>query len=60
MLAAGYAQLGKLEEARQAMRELLASGRGDMTIAAVIQPFLRNVDRESYAEALRLVGMLEA
>ncbi len=60
VLAASYAQLGKLEEARQAMRELLASGRGDMTIAAVIQPFLRNVDRESYAEALRLVGMPEA
>jgi hypothetical protein len=48
-----------MDEARDAVRDLLAHQQGDMTISAVIEPFRRNLDRDRYAEALRLAGMPE-
>jgi adenylate cyclase len=59
VLAASYARLGRMDEARDAVRDLLAHQQGDMTISAVIEPFRRNLDRDRYAEALRLAGMPE-
>jgi adenylate cyclase len=59
VLAASYARLGMIEDARSAVRELLASERADKTIAAVIRPYVRDADRESWAQGLRAAGMPE-
>jgi adenylate cyclase len=57
VLAASYARLGRIEEARKAMHDLLTHQQGDTTISQVIEPFRRQVDRDHYAEALRIAGM---
>ncbi len=59
VLAASLAQLGDIESAKSAARDLLDHPHADRTIDAVIRPFKRNVDREHYAEGLRKAGMPE-
>ena len=59
VLAASYAQLGKLPLARAAVAELLASERSEKTIAEVIAPFKRPADRIRYSEGLRKAGLPE-
>ena len=59
MLAASYAQLGMIEPARAAIRELLATDHAEKTIAEVIRPFKRGVDRDNYVDGLRKAGMPE-
>jgi len=60
VLAASYAQLGVMDEARNAVRELLVYGQADKTIAAVIKPFMRAADRERWTEGLRAAGLPDA
>jgi adenylate cyclase len=60
VLAASYAQQGLLEPARAAVDALLASDQAEKTIAEVIRPFKRGVDRDHYADGLRKAGMPEA
>jgi len=57
VLAASYAQLGMIEPAKAAMRELLASDHSEKTIAEAIRPFGRAADRSNYSEGLRKAGM---
>jgi adenylate cyclase len=59
VLAASYAQLGMIEPARAAIRELLATDHAEKTIAEVIRPFKRGVDRDNYVDGLRKAGMPE-
>ena len=59
VLAAGYAQLGLLEQARLAVSELTASPWAEKTIGEVIMPFKRAADRNHYADGLRRAGMPE-
>jgi len=59
VLAASYAQLDTIDKAREVMRELMATEYADKTIAAVIKPFQRVADRESYSEGLSKAGMPE-
>jgi adenylate cyclase len=59
VLAASCARLGRIEEAGKILHELLATEQADKTIAAVVKPFRRAADQESYAEALRIAGMPE-
>lgn len=59
VLAAACAQLGMMQEARDAINELMGGGHGDRTIADVIRPFRRAIDRESYADGLSKAGMPE-
>jgi adenylate cyclase len=59
VLAASYAQLGAIEPAGAAMRELLASDHSEKTIADVIRPFKRSADRDNYSDGLRKAGMPE-
>jgi hypothetical protein len=60
VLAAANAQLGIMTEAHDTSRELMACEFGDKTIAAVIGPFERALDRMNYEEGLRKAGMPEA
>jgi hypothetical protein len=59
VLAASCARLGRIEEAGKILHELLATEQADKTIAAVVKPFRRAADQESYTEALRIAGMPE-
>jgi adenylate cyclase len=59
VLAASLAQIGDIEQAKSAMRELFEHPHGDRTIQAVIRPFARQIDRDQYAEGLRKAGMPE-
>jgi hypothetical protein len=59
VLAASYAQLGMLPEARAAIAEMLAREPAEKTINDVICRFKRAADREHYAEGLRNAGLPE-
>jgi adenylate cyclase len=59
VLAASYAQLGLIDDARNAVRELLATEQGDKSIAAVVKLFMRADDREHWTQGLRAAGMPE-
>jgi adenylate cyclase len=59
VLAASYAQLGLIEPARAAVRELMASDHSEKTISEAIRPFRRAADRNNYSEGLRKAGMPE-
>lgn len=57
VLAAAHAQVGRREEAKLAVKELIEGERGDRTISAVIRSFQRKADRERYAEGLAKAGL---
>jgi adenylate cyclase len=59
VLAASLAQLGEIDAANSATRELVEHAHGDKAISEVIRPFRREVDRDLYAEGLRKAGMPE-
>jgi adenylate cyclase len=51
--------LGLLDQARKAVAELTTHECREQTIANVIMPFKREIDRQAYAEGLRRAGMPE-
>jgi hypothetical protein len=59
VLAASYAQLGIIPQARAAVAELRARHPAERTIADVVGRFKRAVDRDRYAEGLRKAGFPE-
>lgn len=60
VLAASCAELGMMEDACRAVRELLSSDHSEKTIAAVNRPFHRAIDREKWTRSLRKAGMPDA
>jgi hypothetical protein len=59
-MAASYAQVGKLDEARVALGDMLEGSGTERTVAGVIRPFRLPRDREHYAEGLRKAGLPDA
>jgi adenylate cyclase len=57
VLAAATAQLGHIDDAKAAMRELLTSDYGDKNISDVVKPFKSSTDRAKYQEGLAKAGM---
>jgi TolB-like protein/Flp pilus assembly protein TadD len=57
VMAASYGQLGRLEEARVAITDMLKANGTERTIADVIRPFRLPKDREHYTEGLRKAGL---
>jgi tetratricopeptide (TPR) repeat protein len=59
-LAATYAELGQLEDARAAVQKILA-GNADATLALMrsVWPFRREADGERFIGALRKAGLPE-
>lgn len=60
VMAASCARLGRLEEARAAIADMLEGNGTERTIADVIRPFRLSRDREHYTEGLRIAGLPDA
>ena len=57
VLAASYSQLGKMEQAKAAVAEMLDIGANERTVGDAIRPFRLANDRQHYAEGLRKAGL---